>query len=94
MTEGEKASTPKRLWLLAVVVMVLIAVVILLGSVCSCSTGREPSAMPATESVPTPQSQRSGAAPDFTLDDIGGDEFRLNDHLDGSVVLLYFWATC
>lgn len=72
----------------------LISAVLLLGLVCSCTSGRERPTTPAPESVPATQTQRSGAAPDFTLDDIDGDEFRLQDHLDGSVMLLYFWATC
>jgi peroxiredoxin len=34
-----------------------------------------------------------GSAPDFALDDIDGDEFRLADHIGESVMLLNFWAT-
>ncbi len=71
-----------------------IGVVLLLGSSRSCSNGPEHPTTPAHEILPATARQRPGTAPDFTLDDINGDELRLHDHLGGSVELLYFWATC
>ncbi len=36
----------------------------------------------------------SGAeAPDFTLEDLDGDEFHLSEHIGDEVILLNFWAT-
>ncbi len=35
----------------------------------------------------------SGTPPDFTLDDLDGNEFHLADHLGQSVILINFWAT-
>jgi len=39
-------------------------------------------------------SRQGHAAPDFTLDDLDGAEFRLSEHVGESVMLLYFWASC
>jgi peroxiredoxin len=38
-------------------------------------------------------SAAGGSAPDFALDDLDGNEFRLSEHLGESVHLLNFWAT-
>jgi peroxiredoxin len=42
---------------------------------------------------PRAPSSLSGTAPDFALDDVNGEEFRLADHFGESVMLLNFWAT-
>jgi len=39
------------------------------------------------------QGSSTGGAPDFALDDVNGEEFRLADHLGQKVILVNFWAT-
>ncbi len=48
-----------------------------------------------TSSGPGPRnpSGLSGSAPDFSLEDVDGEEFRLVDHIGESVILVNFWAT-
>ena len=49
----------------------------------------------STSSGPGPRtaSGLSGSAPDFALEDVDGEEFRLSDHIGESVILVNFWAT-
>ena len=51
---------------------------------CGAGVARAPNTALASE---------SGSAPDFQLDDVGGDRFVLSEHLGKSVVVLDFWAT-
>lgn len=48
-----------------------------------------------TSSGPGPQnaSGLSGSAPDFALEDVSGEEFRLSEHIGDAVILVNFWAT-
>jgi peroxiredoxin len=60
----------------------------------SCAAGQDQTAAPPAERLQHAHHERATPAPDFTLDDLDGDEFRLSEHVGEAVMLLYFWASC
>lgn len=78
----------------AVTRRLVISGVLLSGALLSCSSGQQRETTPAPQDAHSSHSQRSRPAPEFTLDELDGREFRLSEHLGESAVLLYFWATC
>ncbi len=64
------------------------ALVCLLG--CAAATGCSGSQAPGSNS---PANSSVGKAPDFSVELLKGDTFRLSDHLGKDVIVIDFWTT-
>ncbi|MEO1335180.1 MAG: TlpA disulfide reductase family protein, partial [Myxococcota bacterium] len=61
-----------------------------------CAAASPPAAPASRSAAPASSSDassKSAKLPDFTLETVDGDRFRLSDHVGNKVIVMSFWAT-